>query len=85
MNQKKLIAKLKRQLEIMKEIVRDIELATKEAFPIGTSVDYRHGEQLRTVRVVGHSDWGAPRVEVAGVTGKTYWIDVHRILEEVEA
>jgi hypothetical protein len=83
-DQKKLIARLSELLENMKELDRNIARATKEAFPIGQLVSYRHGEQLRFARVAGHSDWGAPRVQVQGITGKTYWITVYRILEEVE-
>jgi hypothetical protein len=68
----------------MKEIDRNIGRATKEAFPFDAAVSYRHGDQLRSARVVGHSDWGAPRLEVRGTTGATYWIAVYRVLEEVE-
>lgn len=84
MDRKKLIRKLRMLLDRMKEIDSNIERATKEAFLIGTAVSYQHGDRLRFVSVVGHSEFGRPRLYVEGPTGKRYWIDVYSVLEALE-
>lgn len=50
-----------------------------KAFPVGSTVQYTHGDYNRTATVLDHQKlWHSLRVE--GVTGTKYWIDLRRLI-----
>lgn len=61
--------------------------AMVNAYPIGSTVYYRHGGHVRQVMVVGHSSggWGERRLRVEGVTGALYWIGAGQVAKNVSS
>ena len=67
-------------IQIHNEIYRlekEAVIAMQDEFPIGSLTCYRHGDQLRNVRVIEHNPYH-PRMIVRGATSRKYWIDAIR-------
>lgn len=76
--------KAKRIKNKLDKLSEDFRLACIEAFPKGAEARYVHGDRLRFVSVVDHG-YGT-RIKVMGQeTGREYWIDAYRLLEDVDA
>lgn len=71
-----------RLLNDLKRIERQFQSALVKAFPVGSTVHYRHGDTLRSVQVRDHS---GNLMLVAGRRDNAYWIYAYRIVDELDA
>jgi hypothetical protein len=73
------LAALKRRYKDITDAKAEIDRLVPIAFPEGTWVTYRHGDNYRRAVVVGHA-YG--RVKVRGVTNKEYWQDAQALVRD---
>jgi hypothetical protein len=80
---------MKKARQILKKCLDKIDAehdkavaAMKDAFPIGTEVNWTHGHHQRFAEVVEHNPHNL-RLKVRGATGKEYWLHVPGILDSM--
>lgn len=74
--------KAKRLAEQLYTISNRFEQQVALGFPAGIEIEYRHGERMRTATVV---DVSGTRLKVRGQRRSEYWIEVYRVLEELDS
>jgi hypothetical protein len=72
----------KRFAEELFSISNKFEAEIKLGFPADVKIEYRHGDRLRSAMVV---DVSGTRLKVRGEGGTEYWIEVYRVLEELDS
>ena len=63
-----------------RDVEDDQREAVREHLPVDAVIKYSRGYSHCDATVIGHSRYGGDRVRVRGTSGKTYWIDIHRVV-----
>lgn len=81
MNDKNVYRKIEREISAMQARARQ---AMVDEYPIGLTIYYRHGNQVRQATVIDHSSFPwERRLRVEGVTGARYWLDAMQVDKDV--